>query len=68
MGTNKTSPKGLALRKKPRLTAMERLAIETGLDAGKTPYAIAQELGRPPKNGDLPRKARSLQDGIGLRG
>lgn len=28
---------------------MERLAIETGLDAGKTPYAIARELGRPPK-------------------
>ena len=53
MGTNKTPPKGLALRKKPRLTAMERLAIETGLDAGKTPYAIAQELGRPPKTVDL---------------
>lgn len=49
MDTNKTPPEGLALRKRPRLTAMERLAIETGLDAGKTPYAIAQELGRPPK-------------------
>ena len=33
MDTNKTPPEGLALRKKPRLTAMERLAIETGLDA-----------------------------------
>lgn len=49
MSTNKTPPEGSAGSKKPRLTAMERLAIETGLDAGKTPYAIAQELGRPPK-------------------
>ena len=49
MDTNKTPPGELAGMKKPRLTAMERLAIETGLDAGKTPYAIAQELGRPPK-------------------
>ena len=39
MDTNKTPPEGLAEKKKPRLTAMERLAIETGLDAGKTPYA-----------------------------
>ena len=42
MDTNKTPPEGLAGKKKPRLTAMERLAIETGLDAGKTLYAIAQ--------------------------
>ena len=40
MDTNKTPPERLAEKKKPRLTAMERLAIETGLDAGKTPYAI----------------------------
>ena len=33
MDTNKTPPEGRAGSKKPRLTAMERLAIETGLDA-----------------------------------
>ena len=49
MDTNKTPPGRPAGMKKPRLTAMERLAMETGLNAGKTPYAIAQELGRPPK-------------------
>ena len=30
MDTNKMPPKGLAGMKKPRLTAMDRLAIETG--------------------------------------
>ena len=40
MDTNKTPPEGLAGRKKPRLTAMERLAIEMGLDAGKTLYCL----------------------------
>ena len=42
MDTNKTPREGRAVLKKVRLTAMERLAIETGLDAGKTLYAIAQ--------------------------
>ena len=35
--------------KKPRLTERDRLEIELGLKAGKTPYAIAKELGRPAK-------------------
>ena len=42
MDTNKTPREGRAVLKKVMLTAMERLAIETGLDAGKTLYAIAQ--------------------------
>lgn len=33
--------------KKPRLTMADRLAIETGLKAGRTVYAIAKELSRP---------------------
>ena len=32
---------------KPRLTEEERLQIENGLRAGKTPYAIAKALARP---------------------
>ena len=35
--------------KKPRLTERDRLEIEMGLKAGKTPYAIARALGRPTK-------------------
>ena len=35
--------------KKPRLTERDRLEIELGLKAGKTPYAIARALGRPTK-------------------
>ena len=34
MHTNKTPPEGPAGMKKPRLTSMDRLAIEAGLDAG----------------------------------
>ena len=49
MDTNKTPPEGLAGSKKPRLTAMERLTIEIELNEGKTPYAIAKKLGRPPE-------------------
>ena len=49
MDANKTPPEGRAGSKKPSLTAMERLAGKIGLDAGKTPYASAQEFGRPPK-------------------
>ena len=49
MDTNKTPPETLAGKKKPRLTPMERLTIETMLNEGKTPYAIAKALGRPPK-------------------
>lgn len=36
-------------KEKPRLTDFDRLSIETGLNDCKTPYAIAQEIGRPPK-------------------
>ena len=59
---------GLAGMKKPRLTAMERLAIETGLDAGKTPYAIAQELGRPPKTVMREIRGRAVESDKGAVG
>ena len=65
MDTNKTPPEGLAGMKKPRLTAMERLAIETGLDAGKTPYAIAQEIGRPPKTVMCEIRGRAVESDKG---
>ena len=68
MDTNKTQPEGLAGSKKPRLTAMERLAIETGLDAGKTPYAIAQELGRPPKTVMREIRGRAVESDKGAVG
>ena len=68
MGTNKTPPEGRAGSKKPRLTAMERLAIETGLDAGKTPYAIAQELGRPPKTVMREIRGRAVESDKGAVG
>ncbi len=68
MDTNKTPPEGLAWKKKPRLTAMERLAIETGLDAGKTPYAIARELGRPPKTVMREIRGRAVESDRGTRG
>ena len=32
--------------KRPRLTAMDRVAIEAGLSAKETPYAIAAKLGK----------------------
>ena len=68
MDTNKTPPEGLAGMKKPRLTAMERLAIETGLDAGKTPYAIAQEIGRPPKTVMREIRGRAVESDKGAVG
>ena len=68
MDTNKTPPDGLAGKKKPRLTAMERLAIETGLDAGKTPYAIARELGRPPKTVMREIRGRAVESDKGAVG
>ena len=68
MDTNKTPPEGRAGSKKPRLTAMERLAIETGLDAGKTPYAIAQELGRPPKTVMREIRGRAVESDKGAVG
>ena len=42
MDASKTGPKG---RKKPRLTALNRLDIEACLNDGKLPYAIAKRLG-----------------------
>ena len=68
MDTNKIPPGELAGMKKPRLTAMERLAIETGLDAGKTPYAIAQELGRPPKTVMREIRGRAVESDKGAVG
>ena len=68
MDTNKTPPEGLAGMKKPRLTTMERLAIETGLDAGKTPYAIAQEIGRPPKTVMREIRGRAVESDKGAAG
>ena len=68
MDTNKTPPEGLAGKKKPRLTAMERLAIETGLDAGKTPYAIARKLGRPPKTVVREIRGRAVESDKGAIG
>lgn len=68
MDTNKTPPEGPAGMKKPRLTAMERLAIETGLDAGKTPYAIAQGIGRPPKTVMREIRGRAVESDKGAVG
>ena len=65
MDTNKTPPAGLAGNRKARLTAMERLVIETWLDAGRTPYAIAQELGRPPKTVMREIRGRAVESGKG---
>ena len=49
MKTNNEPSAGAGGKRKPRLTDFDRLNIETGLDDGKSPYAIAQEIGRPPK-------------------
>jgi IS30 family transposase len=68
MHTNKTPPEGLAGMKKPRLTAMDRLAIEAGLDAGKTPYAIAQDIGRPPKTVMREIRGRAVESDKGAVG
>lgn len=58
----------MASKKKPRLTAMDRLVIETGLNAGKTPYAIAQEIGRPPKTVMREIKGRAIESDKGAVG
>ena len=68
MDVNRTPPKGLAGMKRPRLCGMERFTIHTGLDAGKTPYAIAQELGRPPKTIVREIKARAVESDKGAVG
>ena len=68
MDASKTPPGGRAGMKKPRLTAMERLAIETGLDAGKTPYAIAKEIGRPPKTVMREIRGRAVESDKGAAG
>jgi len=47
---------------------MERLAIETGLDAGKTPYSIAQEIGRPSKTVMREIKGRAVESDKGAAG
>lgn len=68
MDTDKTPPEGPAGMKKPRLTAMERPATETGLDADKTPYAIAQETGRPPKTAMREIRGRAAESSKGAVG
>ena len=68
MDVNRTPPKGLAGMKRPRLCGMERFTIHTGLDAGKTPYAIAQEFGRPPKTIVREIKARAVESDKGAVG
>ena len=53
---------------KPRLDEKERLAIELGLKAGKTPYAIAKELGRPTKTVVREIRARAAESDKGAFG
>lgn len=68
MDTNKTPPEGRAGSKKPRLTAMERLTIEIELNEGKTPYAIAKKLGRPPKTVMREIRGRAVESDKGAVG
>lgn len=53
---------------KPRLTDMDRLNIETMLNDGKTPYAIAQEIKRPPKTVMREIKNRAVESDKGAVG
>ena len=68
MDTNKTPPEELAGKKKPRLTPMERLTIETMLNEGRTPYAIAKSLGRPSKTVMREIKGRAVGSDKGAVG
>lgn len=54
--------------KKPRLTPMDRLAIETGLNENKTFYAIGKELGKPAKTIAREVKARAVESDKGAVG
>ena len=49
MDTNKTPTEAASEKTRPRLTPMDRLTIETMLNSGNTPYAIAKAIKRPPK-------------------
>lgn len=47
---------------------MDRFAIEAGLNEGKTPYAIAQEIGRPPKTVMREIRGRAVESDKGAVG
>ena len=66
MDAHKTGPKGL---KRPRLTPLDRLQIEAGLQNGESPYSIARRIGHDLKTvlREIRDRARTIKTGVACR-
>ena len=66
MDAHKTGPKGL---KRPRLTPLDRLQIEAGLQNGESPCSIARRTGHDLKTvlREIRDRARTIKTGVACR-
>ena len=66
MDAHKTGPKCL---KRPRLTPLDRLRIEAGLQNGESPYSIARRIGHDLKTvlREIRDRARTIKTGVDCR-